>query len=252
MKVRPGVEVLGLTDVGCQRENNEDTFAYWEAEDEATFSRLGRLAIVADGMGGTEGGQFASRIATDTVRDVYSSSTSDAPQEILTQSLNQANANVQQKARATPALRGMGTTLTAAAVVEDRLYFAHVGDSRLYLIRRESIRSLTRDHSLVGRLVESGVIRAEDADSHPQRHVLTAAVGVGETIQPDTPAEPVSLAKGYLLLLCTDGLWGQVSEPEILQALSLQDIEDAGRNLVQLARDHGGPDNITLQILKIS
>jgi PPM family protein phosphatase len=251
MKVRPGVKAFGLTDVGCQRENNEDTFAYWEAEDDATFTRLGRLAIVADGMGGTEGGQFASRIATDTVRDVYSSSTSNAPQEILTQALIQANADVQQKARTTPALRGMGTTLTAAAVVGDKIYFAHVGDSRLYLVRKESIRPLTRDHSLVGRLVESGVIRAVDADSHPQRHVLTAAVGVSETIEPDTPAEPVTLSKGDLLLLCTDGLWGQVSEPEILRAVSLDEIEDAARTLVQLARDHGGPDNITVQILKI-
>jgi len=252
MRVRPGVEVVSLTDVGCQRENNEDNSVYWEPDDDAAFERLGRLAVIADGMGGTEGGQFASGIAVDTVKQHYASDGEGDPQQKLVEAFRLANSAVQERARQDERLRGMGTTLTAAAIVATRLYFAHVGDSRLYLFRKGSLRALTRDHSLVARLVESGVIRAQEADSHPQRHVLTAAIGVTDAMEPDVPADPVQVEMSDILLNCTDGLWGQMSEAEIAQILSSQTTEKAAKALVQLAKDHGGPDNITLQILKIS
>jgi len=251
MKVRPGVDVVSLTDVGCQRENNEDSFRYWEPENDAAFAHLGRLAVIADGMGGTEGGQFASQIAVESVQELYSSPDEDDQQQRLVNGLHLANSRVLERARQEPALHGMGTTLTAVAIVGNNLYFAHIGDSRLYLIRKGSIRALTRDHSLVARLVESGVIRPEEADTHPQRHVLTAAVGVTDAIEPDVPSEPLQLEKNDVLLLCTDGLWGQMSESEIAQIISSQETEDAARALLQLAKDHGGPDNITLQIFHL-
>lgn len=251
MKVRTGMEVVSLTDVGCQRENNEDNLAYWESPDDNAFARLGRLAVVADGMGGIEGGQFASQIAVETVLQHYSSGTEADPQLLLLSAFHRANSRVQEKARANPLLLGMGTTLTAVAVVGTQLYFAHVGDSRLYLARSGIIRSLTRDHSLVARLVESGIIRPEDSDSHPQKHVLTAAVGVTDSVEPDHPAELLRLEKSDVLLLCTDGLWGQVSEAEMAEILSSQQPSDAAMALVQLAKDHGGPDNITLQIMRL-
>jgi serine/threonine protein phosphatase PrpC len=252
MKVRPGMDVVSLTDVGCQRENNEDSLGYWESEDDATFARLGRLAVIADGMGGAEGGQFASRIAVEAVRQHYSSAPNGDPQQRLMEAFSVANLRVQEKADETPMLRGMGTTLTALAVVGQQLYFAHVGDSRLYLIRKEDMRTLTRDHTLVARLVESGVIRAEDADSHPQKHVLTAAVGVSDTVQPDSPPEPLTLEKSDTLLICTDGLWGQMSETEIANIIASQEPKDAAAALVTLAKEHGGPDNITLQLLRVA
>jgi serine/threonine protein phosphatase PrpC len=250
MKVRPGVEVASLTDVGCQRENNEDSYSYWESPDDSSFARTGRLAIVADGMGGCEGGQFASRIAVETVQQIYSSSADPDPQQCLLEGFRQAHARIQQRARENPSLSGMGTTMTAFALVGARLYYAHIGDSRLYLLRAGKLRVVTRDHSLVSRLVETGIIRAEDAENHPQKHVLTAAVGIADDIQPDFPPEPVPLEKSDVLLLCTDGLWGQVSEPELEQSLS-QSPRDACRSLVQLAKDHGGPDNITLQVARL-
>ena len=252
MKVRAGVEVSSLTDVGCQRENNEDSLAYWEAADEATFAHLGRLAVVADGMGGCEGGQFASRIAVESVEEIYSKSAEPNPQQRLLQGFREAHARIQQRARENPSLHGMGTTMTAFALVGSRLYYAHIGDSRLYLLRAGKLRVITRDHSLVSRLVETGIIRAEDADNHPQKHVLTAAVGIAEEIEPDFSPEPVALEKSDVLLLCTDGLWGHVSEPELQQALASEAPSDACRALVQLAKDHGGPDNITLQIARLS
>jgi PPM family protein phosphatase len=250
MKVRPGVEVASLSDVGCQRENNEDSYSYWESPEDSTFARLGRLAIVADGMGGCEGGQFASRIAVETVEQIYSSSPDPDPQQRLLEGFRQAHARIQQRARENPGLHGMGTTMTALALVGNNLYYGHIGDSRLYLLRAGKLRVVTRDHSLVSRLVETGIIRAEDAESHPQKHVLTAAVGIADDIQPDFSAQPVPMEKSDVLLLCTDGLWGQVSEPELEQALS-QSPSEACRSLVQLAKDHGGPDNITLQVARL-
>jgi serine/threonine protein phosphatase PrpC len=252
MKVRAGVEVSSLTDVGCQRENNEDSLAYWESPDDATFVRLGRLAIVADGMGGCEGGQFASRIAVETAEEIYSKSVKPDPQQRLLEGFRQAHLRIQQRARENPGLQGMGTTMTAFALVGNHLYYAHIGDSRLYLLRAGKLRVITRDHSLVSRLVETGIIRAEDADNHPQKHVLTAAVGIAEEIEPDFSSEPVALEKSDVLLLCTDGLWGHVSEPELQQALASQAPLEACRTLVQLAKDHGGPDNITLQIARLN
>ncbi len=251
MKVRAGVEVASLSDVGCQRENNEDSFSYWESPDD-TFARLGRLAIVADGMGGCEGGQFASRIAVESVEQIYSSSADPDPQQRLLQGFREAHVRIQQRARENPGLNGMGTTLTAFALVGNQFYYAHIGDSRLYLLRAGKLHLVTHDHSLVSRLVETGIIRAEDADNHPQKHVLTAAVGIAEENQPDSPDAPVPLEKSDVLLLCTDGLWGQVSDPELEQVLASQSPLDSCRTLVQLAKDRGGPDNITLQIARLS
>ena len=244
--------MAGLSDVGCQRVNNEDSYGYWESPDESFFARLGRLAIVADGMGGCEGGQFASRIAVEAVQQVYSNSADADPQQRLLEGFREAHGRIRQRARETPSLLGMGTTLTAFAVVGDQLYYAHVGDSRLYLLRAGKLHLVTHDHSLVSRLVETGIIRAEDADTHPQKHVLTAAVGIADEIQPESPAEPVALRESDILLLCTDGLWGQVSERELEQVLATQTPPEACRSLVQLAKERGGPDNITLQIARLS
>lgn len=251
MNIRPGVELASLTDVGCVRENNEDSYGYWEPSEDAVLQRLGRLAVVADGMGGCEGGQVASKIAVDTVHESYFLPGDLDPQARLLQAFHQAHARVQQRAVEQPALRGMGTTLTAFALVDRKLFYAHVGDSRLYLLRARTLRALTSDHSLVARLIANGLVRAEDADSHPQRHVLTAAVGVSDGIRPDVPESPVALEPGDVLLLCTDGLWGQMTEAEIVRIASSRTPDDACRDLVQLAKKNGAPDNITLQILRV-
>jgi PPM family protein phosphatase len=252
MKVRPGIEAAGLTDVGCHRENNEDNYAYWEPQDDSAFQRLGRLAVVADGMGGAEGGQYASRIAVDAVSEVYPVSPDSDPQQRLLASFREANHRVQQEAHAKPMLRGMGTTLTACALLGNNLYFAHIGDSRLFLIRDGEARQLSRDHSLVARLIESGTIRPEDAESHPQKHVLTAAVGVAEDLQPDMSFAPIELRPSDVLILCTDGLWGQMTPAEIAEIASTSAPKDACKSLVQLAKERGGPDNITVQVLRIT
>jgi serine/threonine protein phosphatase PrpC len=251
MNVRAGVEVANLTDVGCQRENNEDSYLYWEPATDEEFQRKGRLAVIADGMGGHEGGQEASRMAVQTVREVYDQGFRDDPQVALVESLLAAHTRIQEYAEQHPAFHGMGTTCTALAVCRGHLYFAHVGDSRLYLRRGARILRLTRDHSYVGRLVESGIVRAEDAEKHPQRHILTAALGAGREVDVDCADHGLALQDGDDLLLCTDGLWSVVTEEELETAVSGHAPAESCTVLVKLARERGGPDNITLQVLHV-
>jgi PPM family protein phosphatase len=252
MKVRHGVEVSGQSDIGCQRENNEDSFGYWEPEDDAQFLRKGRLAIVADGMGGYEGGQEASHLAVETVSSFYRDRNGGDPQQVLNEALLAAHERVRQHGFAHPKLRGMGTTCTAIVVVGHALHYVHVGDTRLYRVRGGVITQITRDHSYVGRLVESGVISREEAEKHPQRNILTAALGTSADLFMDSPEHPEPLQAQDVLVVCSDGLWGQVQDAEILEAVANKSPELAGRELIELARERGGPDNITLQILRVS
>jgi PPM family protein phosphatase len=251
MNVKPGIEVASLTDVGCQRENNEDSYLYWEPASDEEFRRKGRLAIIADGMGGHEGGQEASRMAVETVREVYDRGFRDDPQAALVESFAVAHARIQNFAERHPAFHGMGTTCTALVLRGRQLYFAHVGDSRLYLVRGARILRLTRDHSYVGRLVESGIVRAEDAEKHPQRHILTAALGAGRELAVDGAEQGLALQDGDDLLLCTDGLWSVVTEEELEAAVSGNVPAECCAALVKLARERGAPDNITLQVLRL-
>jgi len=250
MKVRTGIEVSVQSDIGCLRQNNEDSFGYWEPEDDKQFLRKGRLAVVADGMGGYEGGQEASRLAVETLMAVYRDFGGDDPQAALIEGLQAAHEQIRQYSFAHPELRGMGTTCTAAAIVQDALYYVHVGDTRLYLIRDGHITRVTRDHSYVGRLVESGMISQEEAETHPQRNILTAALGTNPDLVMDSPGRPEPLRPEDVLLICSDGLWGQVRDSEILDAVEDKSAEQAGRKLIELARERGGPDNITVEILR--
>jgi PPM family protein phosphatase len=259
MKARAGIEISSQSDIGCQRTNNEDSFGYWEPEDDRQFLRKGRLAVVADGMGGYEGGQEASRLAVETLVAVYRDFGGDNPQDALVEALQTAHERIRQYSFAHPELRGMGTTCTAVAIVRgadgsaqyDALYYVHVGDTRLYLIRDGQITRVTRDHSYVGRLVESGMISPEEAETHPQRNILTAALGTNPDLIMDSPGHPEPLRPEDVLLICSDGLWGQVRDSEILDAVENKSAEQAGRELIELARERGGPDNITVEILRL-
>jgi len=250
MQTRDDMELGSLSDVGCQRENNEDYYSYWEPADAEQFARKGRLAIVADGMGGHEGGQEASRIAAQAIQEVYAAASEGDPQAWLAAGFEAAHQRILSYAEAHPKLQGMGTTCTAAALVGHDLYYAHVGDSRLYLVRGSNISRLTHDHSYVGRLVENGAITAEQAESHPQRHILTNALGAGSSVSLDHPDAPVEVENGDVLVLCTDGLWSVVSEDEIRTAVAAEPSA-ACRDLVALAKERGGPDNITIQVIAV-
>jgi len=251
MQIRQKMEVAGVSDVGCQRHNNEDHYSYWESANEAEFGRKGRLLIVADGMGGHEGGQEASHLAVEAIQETYVSASGDDPQAALAAGFHQAHGRIARYASEHPELRGMGTTATAAVILNDHLYYTHIGDSRLYLLRDGSISRQTHDHSYVSRLVENGTLTTAEAEVHPQRHVLTAALGVGLEVSPDAPAAPVPVKPNDTVLLCTDGLWGMLSETEIHDIAVAHGAEEACQALVALAKKRGGPDNITVQIVRI-
>ncbi len=249
---KPGIEVASLTDIGRQRANNEDSSLYWEPDSDKDFARKGRLAVIADGMGGYEGGQEASRLAVETVRFVYDQDFDGDPQNALLTGIRSAHDAIQRFAEQHPQFSGMGTTCTAAAIVDRSLYFAHVGDSRLYLLRAGAASRLTRDHSYVSRLVENGIVSSEDAESHPQRHILTAALGSGRALTPDMPEHPIALEEGDLLILCTDGLWSVIGEAELVRLALSQSPAEACVKMVNAALDRGGPDNITVIVLRVS
>ena len=246
------MEVAARSDIGCQRENNEDALGYWEPEQDQEFASKGRLAIVADGMGGYEGGQEASHLAVDTVISIYRDRNGGNPQAVLNEALQAAHERVRQYGFSHPDLRGMGTTCTAVVLLGKALHYVHVGDTRLYRVRAGEITQLTRDHSYVGRLVESGVISREEAEKHPQRNILTAALGTSADLIMDSPETPEVLESGDVLLVCSDGLWGQVHDGEILQAVERNHPDAACQELIGLARERGGPDNITVQILRLN
>jgi len=252
MRIRPGVELAGMSDIGCQRENNEDQYAYWEPTADDEFARKGRLAMVADGMGGHEGGQEASRIAVETIREIFADSGDGDPQSLLLIGFQIAHERILDYAAGHPELHGMGTTATAVALLGNQLYYAHVGDSRLYLIRGSNISRLTHDHSYVGRLVENGVISAAEAEIHPQRHILTAALGAGTDLLPETPQRPIALQKDDVLVLCTDGLWSLLTESEIQSVVANNQPNEACQALIKMTKDRGGPDNITVQVLRLA
>jgi len=250
MRIRPGIELANLTDVGCHREENEDYYCYAEPDEDLAFERKGRLAVVADGMGGHAGGKLASTIAVEAVRDGYLNHTDSNPRQALRSAFQDAHTAIQEYARQHPELRGMGTTCTAVAILDKKLHYGHVGDSRLYLIRASTISRITQDHSQVARLVQDGLITPEEASVHPQRNVLTAAMGV-EPASADFSETPLPLEPDDILLICTDGLHGLVSDQEMLENTSTLEPVEACKELVRLAKERGGFDNITLQILRI-
>jgi len=249
--MRPGIELAALSDVGCQRENNEDTYSYWEPASEEAFQHKGRLISVADGMGGYEGGQEASHLAIQTIEEIYADGIEGDVRTVLATAFRTAHARIKEYAEKHPELHGMGTTCTTVALLGHDLYYSHVGDSRLYLSRNSKTIALTRDQSYVGRLVEQGIIRPEEAVSHPQRNILTGALGAGSEVVPEVLERPITMEKGDVLVLCTDGLWSLVSEEEIQAALS-GGLDQACQKLITLAKQRGGPDNITVQIARVT
>lgn len=228
------------TDVGRVRSSNED----WKLENETLFA-------VADGLGGHVGGEIASRTAVEVLKEAFFQRGSSTAS--LTQAVREANHAVFERSRTEPALRGMGTTLTVLALVDeedDQLAVAHVGDSRAYLFRAGQLTQLTEDHSLVEEMIRSGELRSEDAALHPHRHVVTRALGIEPEV--DADVRHLSPRAGDRVLLCSDGLINEVEEAEIAAALArTPDPAQTATELVSEARAHGGNDNITVVIVDV-
>jgi len=252
MQIRPDVELANASDVGSVREANEDYFLYSEPGSDEEFARRGRLILVADGMGGHQGGETASRLAAETVRHVFLTSESAEPREVLIEGFQLAQAAILAEAADDPLLRGMGTTCSAAVVRAGKVWLGHVGDSRVYLLRGGEVSQITEDHSLVAQMVREGLLTEEQARTHEKRNVLTRALGVpSDSLAGDFPAEPIDLKVDDILLFCTDGLHGLVEGSEMALTVAGQSLTEACKELIALAIVRGGPDNITIQMLAI-
>jgi serine/threonine protein phosphatase PrpC len=243
--------VKAATDLGRRREHNEDCHATWVPDPNSPGARHGALLMVADGMGGSQAGEVASRITTDTVVREYRNDAHEDPAAALQSAITLANEAVHDESLAHRDRGGMGTTCTAAVVRGQELYLGHVGDSRAYLIKDGAIRQLTQDHSLVAQLVREQQITAEQAKVDPRRNVVTRSVGVGREVQVDAWRHDAPFDPGDTLMLCTDGLHGVVTDAEIADAAAGPDLEAACRRLIALANERGGPDNITVVLARL-
>ena len=245
------VHIAAASDQGRVRIENQDYHDYCVPE-KGCQDPKGILLALADGMGGHAGGQKASRIAVETlIREYYRPSQRPIP-ESLEQAVRKANAEVMAHAEVHPELRGMGSTLTALVLQQDVVCYAHVGDSRGYLIQNGIMTQFTQDHSLVADLVRAGVITPQDAKVHPERNIITQAIGMGDELEVDWAPLPGKPQKGQTYLLCCDGLYGQVEEEQIQTILArTPDLDTACQHLVALANENGGPDNITVIVAQI-
>jgi protein phosphatase len=235
MRIR---EQAGRTDAGRKRRRNEDAFVV----DPPLFA-------VADGMGGAQAGEVASRLAAAAFREFHEADALE-PEARLQAIIQEANRRIFERAQSDTAASGMGTTVTAALVGEAGVVIGHVGDSRAYRIRRGDLEQLTQDHSLVGDLMRSGRLTPEEADTHPQRSVITRALGTDPEVDVDTFT--VDVADGDLFLICSDGLSTMVADDEILGIVANADgLESAGKALVKAANRRGGDDNITVVLFTL-
>jgi len=257
------IEIFGKTDVGLIREHNEDNFliadvtANVRTNDGRDTLRLklgdkGALLLVCDGMGGAAAGEVASQMAVDSIYDALSGAEPqqrDAFARLVRRSVERANEKIFIQSRDNQSERGMGTTCTVAALVDDTLVVAQIGDSRCYILRDGKLAQVTKDQSLAWQLIEAGAMTADEAKAFEHANIILQALGVQERVE--VVLSQVQLRKGDVALLCSDGLHGPVTDEEILAVLiGEQDLQKAGESLIGKALDRDGPDNITVVLAR--
>lgn len=241
------MKVFANTDVGKARDMNEDFYYASDPREEI------KLYILADGMGGYNGGEIASRLATSSVKSYIESNYSNTNLEdkesiehLIENAIEYANMVVYEKSKEDATLEGMGTTIEVCLICNNRVYIGHIGDSRVYRIRKQIIRQLTQDHSYVEKLVKDGTITRQEAQNHPKKNMLTKALGCTSFVEPDVMVK--GFLKGDILVMCSDGLTNMVNQEEIYQYI-IQDVTHSNQSLIQRANELGGYDNISVVIL---
>lgn len=241
------IKAYGKTDVGMAREMNQDY--YYISDDQNEI----KLYILADGMGGYKGGEIASKLAVTYAKNYIENNFKETPKDkesliqLVASSVEYANMVVYEKSKEDPTLEGMGTTLEVCLVYNNRAFVAHVGDSRIYRIRKEFMRKITKDHSYVQKLVEDGTITKEEADSHPKKNMLMRALGCNAFVEPDVTIK--GFLKGDTIIICSDGLTNMVTQEEIYK-IATSKFEYAPSELIEKANKKGGYDNITVIIIR--
>lgn len=234
-----------MTDIGRRRKVNQD-YVYTS---EQPVGQLPNLFVVADGMGGHNAGDYASRVAVETIVERVADSGERNALYVFDRAIQSANARIRELADSSPELEGMGTTVVAASCADGYLSIANVGDSRLYVVNRSEIRQITRDHSWVEEMVRRGGIGREEARNHPDKNIITRAVGAEDTVKADFFT--VRIEKGDEILMCTDGLTNMLEDEEIRMILDgARDIVEKVQELVQAANEKGGRDNISVILME--
>jgi serine/threonine protein phosphatase PrpC len=238
------IEATALSDVGCVRTNNEDSFGY---------DPIRQVYVVCDGMGGMASGEVASQLAVAAFLETIGGINGVPMERSLHQAITAANASVFHASAAQPEHKGMGTTLVSASIEGAKLLIGNVGDSRAYMIQNNQCMQLTVDHSYLNELIRTGVVAVEDAatvDLKGMESVITRAIGVTETVDPDFFS--VDLSSGDLILLASDGLTRYVAATEMSELVSGNDLNLSCQRLIDLAKERGGSDNITVLLLHIT
>lgn len=239
------IKTFSVTNIGKRRKLNQD-FVYTSEE---PVGHLPNLFVVADGMGGHKAGDYASKLAVTTMVEEIAGSDETIPEKLLGRAIETANGKVRESAERMPELEGMGTTVVAASCDGDTLSIANVGDSRLYIVSGHEIRQITRDHSWVEEMVRRGGLGRDEARNHPDKNIITRAVGAEDTIRADFFS--VKLKEGDLILMCTDGLTNMLEDEEIRMILDgARDIVEKAEELVRRANENGGMDNISVILIE--
>lgn len=240
------LKTFSITDVGRKRQMNQDSVF----SSEVSIGNLPNLFIVADGMGGHKAGDYASKCTVETMHECVERSFEKDPAVILKEAIEEANRNIHAKAQEDAEYAGMGTTVVAATILGNHLQIANVGDSRLYIIN-EDIKQITKDHSLVEEMIRMGGIDRESARNHPDKNIITRAVGVSEQVLIDFFS--VELTKQDTILMCSDGLTNMLDDEEILMIVRGQrDVVEKAQQLVHMANERGGRDNISVVLLEVA
>lgn len=245
------VDIGTLSDVGCVRDVNEDSIRVIRPTEPNELAKRGILVVVADGMGGHNAGEIASRLAVEVVVQRYSDDSKE-PGKALAKSVEHANRVILDAASKDARYTGMGTTCTALLLRGGLAYCAHVGDSRLYLVRGNDIFLMTEDHSAVMDLVKQGTITADEARHHPDKNVIIRALGGRPDVEVAAWEKPLSVRPGDTFLLCSDGLYDLIEDNELFDAMRGALPQLACERLVELAKQRGGPDNITVGIITMT
>ncbi|HMG67490.1 MAG TPA: Stp1/IreP family PP2C-type Ser/Thr phosphatase [Chitinophagaceae bacterium] len=239
------VKSVIVSDLGNIRTNNEDIGLFFRIADEEVSRAKGCLMMVADGMGGHNAGEVASRMAADIISHEYFKLNGSA-EKSLVKSYELANKNIFEMSMSNKSVKGMGTTCTTLVIADKIIYFAQVGDSRAYLLKNSTISRITEDQTYVQELVKSGEITAAEASTHPKRNILTNAMGTKESLRVDTGKFALPFEEKDRLMICSDGLYEYLNDDEIARILGGNSLHQAANELVDEAKKRGGHDNITV------
>ena len=239
------LKTFSITDIGKRRKLNQD----YVFTSEMPVGHLCNLFLVADGMGGHNAGDYASKYTIETIVDEIGKSDEESPVFALEKAIKTANTMIRKKASEEIELNGMGTTVVAATINGDKLCVANVGDSRLYIINKRDIKQITRDHSLVEEMVRMGGLKRELARTHPDKNIITRAIGAMDDVEVDF--FELTLEKDDVILMCSDGLTNMIEDEEIRMIMQGQrDIVEKAESLIKAANNNGGKDNIAVVIVE--